>query len=164
MNQTMRNNSFTAFCGLLIVSSAGMCGAQHGAAGYAPQIYMGQQALRAKLWSSAGQHFRYALSWNKRGAEALSGLGFVYLGTGEPKRAVESFRAALKINPHLAEAERGVHLAVSPEEEQSAFDALTEQAKQEPKKRRRSHDLRRRTGGAQSAGGGESGSGTGPET
>ena len=118
---------------LLIVASTGICGAQRGSAGYSPQLNMGQRALRAKRWNSAASHFRQALQWDKRGAEALSGLGFVYLGTAEPKRAVESFRAALKINPHLAEAERGVHLANSPEEEQAAFDALAEQAKNEPK-------------------------------
>ena len=130
----MRNDLIAAaLCGLLTVSSGEICAAQRGSAGYLPQLNAGQRALKAKRWSSAASHFRQALVWDKRGAEALSGMGFVYLGTGESKRAVESFRAALKINPHLAEAERGVHLANSPEEEQSAFDALTEQAKNEPK-------------------------------
>jgi len=130
----MRNYFAAALLGgVLTISSAGICAAQRGSAGYLPQLNAGQRALKAKRWSAAASHFRQALVWDKRGVEALSGMGFVYLGSGESKRAVESFRAALKINPHLAEAERGIHLANSPEEEQSAFEALMEQAKNEPK-------------------------------
>ena len=43
---------------------------------------------------------------------------------GRQQRAREQFAAALKIQPHSAEAERGIHEARSDGEEQEAFQEL----------------------------------------
>lgn len=109
-----------------------VCQAQRGSSGYIPQLYQGQSALKAKKWSSAASHFRYALEWNHNGIDAHLGIAEVYLATGQPKRALEEFRVVLRMNPHSAEAERGIHQARSADEEEAAFQAIAAQVKQEP--------------------------------
>lgn len=111
---------------------SGQCEAQRGSASYVSQLNRGREALSQKRWRSAESHFRYALVWASRGVEAYSGLGYVYLHIGEKQRAIDEFNAALKIKPHFADAERGIHQARSEGEEESAFHSLEEQVKQEP--------------------------------
>ena len=52
--------------------------------------------------------------------------------TGKPGRALDQFAAALRIQPHNDGAERGIHQARSPQEEEAAFEALEAIAKAEP--------------------------------
>jgi len=49
------------------------------------------------------------------------------------QKAREEFAAALKISPHSADAERGIHEARSDGEEQEAFQELEQAVPQEPK-------------------------------
>lgn len=107
-------------------------GIQRGSAGYLPQIRAGDRALAEHRYSSAAYAYRYALEWNTNGVEAHVGLGYVYLKTGKRERALDQFAAALHIKPHSDEAERGIHLARTPSEEESAFQDLVLQAKAEP--------------------------------
>src|SRR5579871_3460204 len=108
------------------------CGAQRGSAGYIPQLNQGREALKEKKWYSAATHFREALSWDRTGVDAHVGLGNAYLGAGEVKRALEEFKSALRLNPHSATAEFGIHQARSASEEEAAFEALEAQVKREP--------------------------------
>lgn len=105
---------------------------QRGSSGYIPQLYRGQEALKAKRWSSAASHFRTALEWNRNGIDAHLGLANVYLHKGQMKRAIEEYNVAFRLNPHSAEAERGVHQARTEGEEEASFQALQEQIKAEP--------------------------------
>jgi Tfp pilus assembly protein PilF len=117
---------------LLARGHGGWGGGQRGSSGYIPQLYRGQEALKAKKWSSAASYFRTALEWNRNGVEAHLGLANVYLHRGQMKRAIEEYNVVFRLNPHSAEAERGVHQARSAGEEDAAFLALQEQVKAEP--------------------------------
>jgi Tfp pilus assembly protein PilF len=107
-------------------------GFQRGSAGYIPQLYRGQQALKERKWTAAASCFRTALGWDRNGIEAHLGLADVYLHTGRPKRAIEEYNVALRLNPHSAEAERGIHQARTEGEEEQAFQDLVAQVKAEP--------------------------------
>jgi Flp pilus assembly protein TadD len=113
--------------GLPILSQA-----QRGSASYPYQMYQGREALTRKQWNAALFHFRYALVWNKNGTEAHSGLGYAYLGLDKKEQAVEEFDTALRLKPHFTEAERGLHRAHTPGEEEAAFRALEDQVQQQP--------------------------------
>jgi|SRR5579871_309311 len=124
-------------CAALLICSArlsawGHGGYQRGSAGYIPQLYRGQEALKGRKWTAAASYFRTALEWNRSGIEAHLGLASVYLHTGRPKRAIEEYNVVFRLNPHSAEAERGVHEARTEGEEEAAFQALVEQVKAEP--------------------------------
>ena len=132
MMSTRKSASAAMLCGLLVVSSRGICAAQRGSAGYLPQLYAGQRALGSKQWSAAASHFRQALMWDQKGAEAHIGLANVYLKQGKPDKALEEFTIGLRLKPHSAEAERGIHAARSPESEEAAFKSLEQQVQAEP--------------------------------
>jgi len=117
---------------LSMLTTVQFCSAQRGSAGYSPQLNSGNRALAVKKWNSAASHFRAALEWDRNGVDAHIGLGNVYLATGKPKRAAEEFSAALRLRPHSAAAERGIHLARSTDEEATSFTELEAQVKQEP--------------------------------
>ena len=106
--------------------------AQRGSQGYVPQFNQGRQALRDRKWSAAAYHFRMALEWDSKGVGARAGLGEVYLKTGRIARALEEFKAVLRLKPHSAEAEQGIHQARTEGEEERAFQALAEQIKNDP--------------------------------
>lgn len=99
---------------------------------YGNLMKAGRDALRQKQWASAASYFRNATGWEGRSADAHAGLGTAYLHLAQTQRAGDEFKAALRINRHNAEAERGLHLVRSPDEEENAFQALTEQVKGEP--------------------------------
>jgi Tfp pilus assembly protein PilF len=115
---------FAVFC----CSAAG----QRGSAGYVPQINAGDRALAAHKYASAAYAYRYALEWNPDGVEAHVGLGNVYLKTGKKDRARDQFAEALRIKPHSSEAERGIHDARTPGQEEAAFQVLEKEAQSEP--------------------------------
>ncbi len=106
--------------------------AQRGSAGYVPQINNGDRALAAHRYASAASAYRYALEWNPDGVEAHNGLGSIYLKTGKKERAVEEFLIVLRLSPHSSEAERGIHEARTPGQEEAAFEALAAQVAAEP--------------------------------
>jgi cytochrome c-type biogenesis protein CcmH/NrfG len=119
-----------AILGLVITPHAAV--AQRGSGGYIPQLYAGQRALDDKRWGAAASHFRAALIFDHKGTDALLGLGSVYLKTGRQERAVEEFNAVLRVQPHSAAAERLIHEARTPGEEENAFKALEDQVRAEP--------------------------------
>lgn len=125
----MRGAISTAGIGGALLLLAGACGAQRGSAGYVPQLHRGQEALRAKRWASAASAFREALRWDRNGIDAHIGLGQVYLATAQTNRAADEFRVALRLNPHAGDAERGLHAATTPGEDEAAFKKLEEQVK-----------------------------------
>jgi len=106
--------------------------AQRGTVGYVPQVNLGQHALGERRYASAASHFRTALEWDANGVEAHIGLGRVYLATSHLERAREEFAAALKVSPHSADAERGIHEARSDGEEQESFQELERVITHEP--------------------------------
>lgn len=106
---------------------------QRGTAGYIPQLNLGDRAFAAKHYTAAASYYRTALQWNASGVAAHVGLGNVYLKTSRTERAREEFAAALKLSPHSAEAERGIHLARTDSEEQEAFQELEQLVPREPK-------------------------------
>jgi Tfp pilus assembly protein PilF len=122
----------TLFVCCVCLPSRGYGGMQRGSAGYIPQLYRGQQALREHRWASAASYFRTALEWNRTGIDAHLGLADVYLHTGRPKRAIEEYNVVFRMNPHSSEAERGIHEARTEGEEEASFQALVEQVKAEP--------------------------------
>jgi tetratricopeptide (TPR) repeat protein len=87
-------------------------------------VNLGEHALAAKEFVAAASYFRTALQWNSNGVAAHLGLGNTYLQTSHPQKAREEFAAVLKVSPHSAEAERGIHEARSDGEEQEAFQEL----------------------------------------
>ena len=99
---------------------------------YGNLMKAGRDALRQKQWASAASYFRSASGWDRRSADAHAGLGTAYLHLALTQRAGDEFKAALRFNRHNAEAERGLHLLRSPDEEENEFKALTEQVKNEP--------------------------------
>ena len=105
---------------------------QRGSAGYVPQVNAGDRALRDHEYIAAASHYRNALEWDSNGVSAHVGLGNVYLKTGQKQRALEQFAAALKVAPHSAEAERGIHEARSDGQEQEAFQELEIVVTREP--------------------------------
>lgn len=121
---------------LLLVGSVLLCStpgaAQRGSAGYVPQVNQGQSCLARHQWNAAASHFRFALQWNRGGVAAHNGLGEAYLHLGRRERAAEEFEAALRISPHSADAERGIHSARSEAEAEAAFKDLQEQVQREP--------------------------------
>ncbi len=127
----MWKTSLCLLCLLPLTASA-----QRGSQGYTAQLYQGQASFKSNQFNAAAYHFRTALEWNQGGADAHIGLGQVYLKTGEPTRAIEEFQAAIRLKPHLAEAERLIHSAREKSnqgEEEKAFQELEAQAKREPK-------------------------------
>jgi len=106
--------------------------AQRGSQGYVPQVIRGREALADHKWLSASDHFRTALQWDSRGVDAHFGLGEAYLHTGQPQRAQEEFAAALRLRPHFSAAERGLHEARSPAEQERALQAIAEDVKNAP--------------------------------
>jgi|GEM_PF-1602587 len=106
--------------------------AQRGSAGYVPQINAGSRAFVQHRYMSAAYYFRYALTWDPRGVAAHVGLGEVYLKIGKRDRALDEFSAALKIDPHSSEAERGIHEVRTEGQESQAFDDLVRLVQAEP--------------------------------
>lgn len=49
-----------------------------------------------------------ALDLNPRHFGALSGLGMIFEEIGRPEKALEAYRAALSVNPHLSEVNESV--------------------------------------------------------
>ena len=107
--------------------------AQRGTVGYTAQLNLGERALGAKQYVAATSFFRTALQWNSNGIGAHLGLGNVYLQTSHRQKAREEFATVLKISPHSAEAERGIHEARSDGEEQEAFQELELVVPKQPK-------------------------------
>ncbi len=99
---------------------------------YASIMRAGYTSLAHKNWPAAASYFREAIRWDRRSADAHAGLGTAYLHLAEAMRAQDEFNAALRCNRHNAEAERGLHLLRSADEEENAFKALEEQVKAEP--------------------------------
>ncbi len=93
---------------------------------------LGDRALSAHRYNSAAAAYRYALEWNADGTAAHLGLGNVYLKTGKKDRALEEFTLVSRLVPHNAEAERGMHEARTPGQEEAAFQALALQVASEP--------------------------------
>lgn len=110
-----------------------MAHAQRGTMGYTAQLNLGERALSAKQYVAAASYFRTALQWNSNGVGAHLGLGNLYLLTSHLQKAREEFAAVLRVSPHSAEAERGIHEARSEGEEQEAFQELEILVPKEPK-------------------------------
>ncbi|MDR3690495.1 MAG: tetratricopeptide repeat protein [Fimbriimonas sp.] len=107
--------------------------AQRGSTGYIPQINEGERAFARHEYIAAASHFRSALQWRSDGVEAHIGLGNVYLKIGRSQRALEEFAAALKIDRHSADAERGIHVARTEGQEQESFQQIESEAVREPR-------------------------------
>jgi Tfp pilus assembly protein PilF len=125
-------NLLPCLCVTASLALAAGAPAQRGSAGYTPQIHAGDRALADHRYASAAYAYRYALEWNPKGVEAHVGLGNMYLKLGKKDRALDEFAAALSIEHHSSEAERGIHDARTPGQEEAAFQALEAQAKAEP--------------------------------
>ena len=106
---------------------------QRGSQGYTPQVNAGDRAFGRNEFQAALSYYRAALQWNSNGLEAHVGLGNVYRKLGRQQKALEQYAAALKINPHSAVAERGIHEARSEGQEQEAFQTLENEAIREPR-------------------------------
>lgn len=117
--------------GVTIASS--VLATQRGSQGYTPQVNSGDRSLAKREFQAAISHYRYALTWNASGIEAHVGLGNVFLKLGRKQRALEQFAAALKVNAHYAQAERGIHEARSEGQEQETFQELESEVNREPK-------------------------------
>jgi Tfp pilus assembly protein PilF len=95
-------------------------------------IEWGKSALRHQRWDEARRYFRNALYIDPRRADAYAYLGDVYLHTGNVTWAREEYQKALRLDPHLSDAERGLH-SVMDEGEHAAYVAgLAEQVQKEP--------------------------------
>ena len=95
-------------------------------------MYTGRVALAHENWTAAASAFRGALSYDPRSADAHAALGTAYIHLVLIERAQDEFNAALRLNIHCAEAERGVHLLRTTDQEEAAFKALEEQVKRQP--------------------------------
>ena len=91
----------------------------------------GHEAMARKDWRAAASAFRGAVSYDPGSADARAALGMAYLHLSETGRARDEFAAALRHNRHCADAERGIHLLRTPEEEEKAFKELEAQARRE---------------------------------
>jgi Tfp pilus assembly protein PilF len=132
-DQTQRKVISRFLTGTAVLAVAACVVAQRGTAGYIPQLNLGDRALAAQRYTAAAAYYRTALQWNPNGVGAHVGLGNVYLKTSHLERAREEFAAALKVSPHSADAERGIHEARTDGEEQEAFQELELLVPREPK-------------------------------
>ena len=64
----------------------------------------GMTALNLKNWPEAKTRFEKALALYPQYARASTGLGVVFMNTGEPARGRQAFEAALRFDDHLAAA------------------------------------------------------------
>ena len=129
----MQNQKLTfalLFCLAGSIPVAARASGNHNA--FAGIMGAGRASLNQKKWNVAASYFREAIRWEGRNADAHAGLGTAYLHLAEAERAQDEFKAALRLNQHNAEAERGIHQLRKPEEEENAFKALEEQVKSEP--------------------------------
>ena len=110
-----------------------MCASAHADRNAFPRLmYNGRTALARENWTAAASSFRGALSYDPRSADAHAALGTAYLHLVLIERAQDEYTAALRLNIHCAEAERGLHLLRTTDQEAAAFKALEEQVKREP--------------------------------
>lgn len=117
------------FCGITIL----LCADAHADRNAFPRLmYAGRTALARENWTAAASSFRGALSYDPRSADAHAALGTAYLHLVLTERAQDEFNAALRLNIHCSEAERGIHLLRSTDQEAAAFKALEDQIKRQP--------------------------------
>lgn len=64
-----------------------------------------EQAIERRDWPAAAHELEGVLSLDWRDAGARMRLAYVYLQMGKTSSARDQYRAALRIDPHLAEAE-----------------------------------------------------------
>ena len=76
------------------------CSAEH----YADK---GQRALDSHQLPDAERHFRAALSRDARHADALAGLGWVYLLAGQRDAALSAFKRCVEVDPSSVDCLRG---------------------------------------------------------
>ncbi len=101
--------------------------------GYTAQVNAGDRAFSRHEYTAAISRYREALVWNATGVAAHLGLGNTYLKIGRKQRALEQFGDVLKLNPHSAEAEHGIHVARTEGQEQEAFQQLEAEVFRDPK-------------------------------
>ena len=97
------------------------------------EVYWGNRDINRSYWSRAISHFRQAIGKDSRRADAFVGLGRAYRGLGDTSRARESFAAALRIKPHIDQAETGLHDVMSPEEHDRMLVDIETRAKNAPR-------------------------------
>ncbi len=120
-----------AIAGLSLCLCAGAVRADRNA--FPRLMRQGHEAMARKDWKAAASAFRGAVSYDPGSADAHAALGMAYLHLAEAARARDEFAAALRHNLHCADAERGIHLLRTPDEEENAFKELEAQAKKDGK-------------------------------
>jgi tetratricopeptide (TPR) repeat protein len=83
-------------------------------------------------WESARDNFRRAIGEDRSNAKAFSGLGRAYQHLGAIDRAHEAFAEELRIDPHLSEAENGLHDTMNEAGHEKWFAELVGRAAQSP--------------------------------
>jgi len=64
----------------------------------------GQSLLQKKKYAEAVKEFQMALAFNPKFVNACYGLGQAYEATGQKKKAIDQYKAALKYDPDLKDA------------------------------------------------------------
>ena len=88
----------------------------------------GMTALNLKNWPQAKTRFEKALEIYPQYARASTGLGVVFMNTGEPARGRQAFEAALRFDDHLAAAALNLGLIAYREERYPEAEDLLNKA------------------------------------
>jgi tetratricopeptide (TPR) repeat protein len=84
----------------------------------------GMAALNLKNWPEAKARFEKALAIYPQYARAFTGLGVVFMNTGEPARGRQAFEAALRFDDHLAAAALNLGLIAYKEKRYADAESL----------------------------------------